>query len=141
MMPTASTYRIKRLRCHLSRSESFIIGRCEGNRAPRRSPNLKRGCEMLSSSLSMSRFAKPTLLSKTSRRLTAVVIVVTSSNDLWIAACARRHGIPIVSNNRKHFEGIPGITLISEAPSPPAPPSQPELFKDSAIPLDPPTSG
>jgi predicted nucleic acid-binding protein len=37
-------------------------------------------------------------------------------NDLWIAACALRHNLPLISNNRKHFEGIPGLNLISEAP-------------------------
>jgi tRNA(fMet)-specific endonuclease VapC len=35
-------------------------------------------------------------------------------NDLWIAACAIRHGIPLVSNNFKHFDGIPGLVLRSE---------------------------
>jgi tRNA(fMet)-specific endonuclease VapC len=40
---------------------------------------------------------------------------VLADNDLWIAACALRHKLPLVSNNRKHFEGIPGLTLISEA--------------------------
>jgi tRNA(fMet)-specific endonuclease VapC len=37
-------------------------------------------------------------------------------NDRWIAACALRHKIPLISHNRRHFEGIPGLTLISEAP-------------------------
>lgn len=37
-----------------------------------------------------------------------------SPNDLWIAACAIRHSIPLVSNNRKHFEGIPELVLRSE---------------------------
>ena len=41
---------------------------------------------------------------------------VTSDNDLWIAACAIRHDIPLLSNNRWHFEGLPGLQLISEAP-------------------------
>ena len=36
-------------------------------------------------------------------------------NDLWIAASAVRHGIPLVSNNRRHFEDLPGLELISEA--------------------------
>jgi tRNA(fMet)-specific endonuclease VapC len=35
-------------------------------------------------------------------------------NDLWIAACAIRHSIPLVSNNRNHFERVPGLVLISE---------------------------
>ena len=42
---------------------------------------------------------------------------VVASNDLWIASCAIRHRIPLVSNNRKYFEGIPGLNLISEAPA------------------------
>jgi tRNA(fMet)-specific endonuclease VapC len=54
---------------------------------------------------------------------------VIASNDLWIAACARRHGIPVISNNRRHFESVPGITLISEAPILKQP-SQPGLFKE-----------
>lgn len=37
------------------------------------------------------------------------------ANDLWIAACAIRHSIPLVSNNFKHFNGIPGLILKSEA--------------------------
>jgi tRNA(fMet)-specific endonuclease VapC len=39
-----------------------------------------------------------------------------ADNDLWIAACAVRHSIPLVSNNRSHFDNIPGLVLISEAP-------------------------
>jgi tRNA(fMet)-specific endonuclease VapC len=39
-----------------------------------------------------------------------------ADNDLWIAACAIRHSIPLVSNNRSHFSGIPDLVLISEAP-------------------------
>ena len=41
---------------------------------------------------------------------------VVADNDLWIAACAVRHSIPLISNNRAHFEDIPGLILISEAP-------------------------
>ena len=41
---------------------------------------------------------------------------VVADNDLWIAACSIRHSIPLVSNNRSHFEGIPDLVLISEAP-------------------------
>ncbi len=37
-------------------------------------------------------------------------------NDLWIAACAKRHGLALVTNNRKHFAAIPGLDIISEAP-------------------------
>lgn len=43
---------------------------------------------------------------------------VIGDNDLWIAACAVRHAIPLVTHNRKHFEGIPGLEIISEAPLP-----------------------
>lgn len=46
------------------------------------------------------------------------------ANDRWIAACAIRHNLPLVSNNRRHFEGIPGLHLISEAPLPRRPRSQ-----------------
>lgn len=39
-----------------------------------------------------------------------------ADNDTWIASFALRHSMPLVSNNRRHFERIPGLTLISEAP-------------------------
>ena len=42
--------------------------------------------------------------------------ITIALHDLWIAACALRHSIPLVSNNRKHFERISGLELISEAP-------------------------
>lgn len=47
--------------------------------------------------------------------------IVVADNDLWIAACALRHSIPLISNNRKHFEKIPGLQLISLAPEKAAP--------------------
>jgi predicted nucleic acid-binding protein len=34
--------------------------------------------------------------------------------DAWIAATALRHGAPLITHNRKHFEGIPGLMVISE---------------------------
>lgn len=37
------------------------------------------------------------------------------ANDLWIAASAIRHSIPLVLNNFKHFNGIPGLILKSES--------------------------
>lgn len=40
---------------------------------------------------------------------------VVGDNDLWIAACAIRHSIPLVSNNFKHFNRIPGLILKSES--------------------------
>ena len=35
--------------------------------------------------------------------------------EAWVAAVALRHGMPLVTHNRKHFEGIPGLSVISEA--------------------------
>jgi len=37
-------------------------------------------------------------------------------HDLWIAACAVRHSLKLVTNNRSHFAVIPGLEVISEAP-------------------------
>ena len=39
-------------------------------------------------------------------------------NDLWIAATALRYDLPLVTHNRRDFEDIPGLTIISEAPTP-----------------------
>lgn len=56
--------------------------------------------------------------------------VVVAANDLWIAATAIRHSIPLITNNRKHFERIDGLKLISELPSKNGPPPQSgDLFK------------
>lgn len=38
-----------------------------------------------------------------------------AANDLWIAACAVRHSIPLVSNNEAHFRSVPGLELRSRA--------------------------
>jgi tRNA(fMet)-specific endonuclease VapC len=38
------------------------------------------------------------------------------TNDLWIAASAKRHSLTLLTNNRKHFENIPGLNIICEAP-------------------------
>lgn len=35
-------------------------------------------------------------------------------NDAWIAACAVRHGVPLVTHNGKHFREISGLDLITE---------------------------
>jgi predicted nucleic acid-binding protein len=40
---------------------------------------------------------------------------VLMDNDLWIAALAVRHSVPLISNNLAHFERVPGLVLISEA--------------------------
>jgi predicted nucleic acid-binding protein len=53
-----------------------------------------------------------------------------ADNDLWIASCAVRHSIPLISNNRAHFENIPGLILICEAPVIAQIASQQKLFKD-----------
>ncbi len=39
-------------------------------------------------------------------------------NDLWIAATALRYELPLVTHNRRDFEDVPGLTVISEAPIP-----------------------
>lgn len=48
--------------------------------------------------------------------------LVVAPNDLWIATCAIRHSIPLISNNRKHFEQIPGLKLTTLTPSKIVPP-------------------
>ena len=35
--------------------------------------------------------------------------------DAWIAATALRHGLPLVTHNRRHFESIPALRVISES--------------------------
>ena len=35
-------------------------------------------------------------------------------NDAWIAACAVRHGIPLLTHNATDFEGISGLDVITE---------------------------
>lgn len=54
-----------------------------------------------------------------------------AANDRWIAACALRHTLPLVSNNRRHFERILGLQLITEATPASRPTAQP-------LPLPPP---
>lgn len=64
--------------------------------------------------------------------------IVVAANDMWIACCAIRHSIPLVTNNRKHFERIPGLALITEAPSKTAPvPVSGDLFKAASPDLPP----
>jgi len=38
-----------------------------------------------------------------------------SSNDAWIAACALRHNVELATHNRKDFDGISNLKLISHA--------------------------
>lgn len=35
------------------------------------------------------------------------------TNDLWIAASALAHQMPVVSNNAAHFSRIPGLSVVS----------------------------
>lgn len=37
--------------------------------------------------------------------------------DPWIAATALRHQVPLATHNRKHFEHVSGLSLISFAPN------------------------
>ncbi len=41
--------------------------------------------------------------------------IPVDSSDAWIAAIALRHKLPLVTHNRRHFEQIPGLVVISEA--------------------------
>lgn len=34
------------------------------------------------------------------------------NNDIWIGATAIRHGLTLLTNNRRHFEGMEGLKLI-----------------------------
>lgn len=36
-----------------------------------------------------------------------------SPNDAWIAACAVRHGVPLVTHNSKHFDGISELDIVT----------------------------
>ena len=37
-----------------------------------------------------------------------------SPNDAWIAACAVRHGMPLVTHNARDFRGVESLELITE---------------------------
>ena len=34
------------------------------------------------------------------------------ANDAWIAATARRLGVPLVTGNTGHFQDMPGLTVV-----------------------------
>lgn len=38
--------------------------------------------------------------------------------DAWVAATALRHGVPLVTHNRRHYEHIAGLTVVCENPGP-----------------------
>lgn len=46
---------------------------------------------------------------------------VLPANDRWIAACALRHSIPLITHNHRDFDGIPNLNVISEADPAPTP--------------------
>jgi tRNA(fMet)-specific endonuclease VapC len=52
-----------------------------------------------------------------------------AANDLWIASCAIRHSLPLITHNHKHFAAIPGLRVISES-NKPIPSITGRLFKD-----------
>jgi tRNA(fMet)-specific endonuclease VapC len=59
--------------------------------------------------------------------------LIVGDNDLWIASCAIRHSIPLFSNNRRHFENISGLDLISFAPTNPSQkPKASKLFEEES---------
>jgi predicted nucleic acid-binding protein len=41
--------------------------------------------------------------------------VPVGHGDAWVAAAALRHGLSLVTHNRRDFERIPSLTVISEA--------------------------
>lgn len=36
-------------------------------------------------------------------------------NDAWIAACTVRHSVPLITHNSRDFEGVSGLTVITES--------------------------
>lgn len=34
------------------------------------------------------------------------------ANDLWIAACARYYGVPLLTGNVRHFAELPGLDVV-----------------------------
>lgn len=48
-----------------------------------------------------------------------------AANDLWIASCAVRHSIPLVTHNAKHFASIRGLKVITEPHKPRLPAQAP----------------
>ncbi len=42
--------------------------------------------------------------------------LLIGANDLWIAATAKAHGLPVVTRNEKHFRRVPGLEVRSYGP-------------------------
>ena len=47
-------------------------------------------------------------------RVTSIPGRPVAPGDAWIAAASLRHRISLVTHNRRHFEHIPGIDVVSE---------------------------
>jgi len=41
--------------------------------------------------------------------------LLIGSNDLWIAATALAHGLPVVTRNEQHYRRVPGLRVMSYA--------------------------
>jgi predicted nucleic acid-binding protein len=39
--------------------------------------------------------------------------LLIGANDLWIAAAGLAHDVPVVSRNTRHFERVPGLSVVS----------------------------
>jgi tRNA(fMet)-specific endonuclease VapC len=39
--------------------------------------------------------------------------LLIGANDLWIAAAGLAYGIPVVSRNARHFERVPGLSVVT----------------------------
>src|SRR5688500_4583593 len=48
-------------------------------------------------------------------RVRSIKGVPIDPSDGWIGATAIRYELPLVTHNRRHFEAIPGVRVISEA--------------------------
>lgn len=40
-----------------------------------------------------------------------------ATNDAWIAACAVRHGVPLVTHNARHFRDLVSLKIITARPA------------------------
>ena len=63
-----------------------------------------------------------------------------ADNDTWIAACAVRHGIPLLTHNRKDFDDFKELIVISEEERWKQIESQGKLLTSDAIATEPPSS-